>query len=145
MTDGLYEPPLYVTDAEIVERMGVGINSGRKELQKMRLHPKFPPRAIGGKRYWPSVVDFLDIWNGRPVVDAAAAPVEQPHGHAWAYLQEAKKGLSPEMARALDRDPILQAQIASDEERLANGGRRRPGYEQAIVRVAIGRLGRTLK
>jgi hypothetical protein len=99
MTDGRYQLPLYVTEAEIVERMGVGINSGRKALQEMRLHPKFPPRAIGGKRYWPSVVDFLDIWNGRHVVDAAVAPAEQPYrGRAWANLEAAEERLRRRMA-----------------------------------------------
>ena len=49
--DGRYQLPFYVTEKQIIERMGVGIHSGRKAIQKMRLHPKFPPKDIGGKRY----------------------------------------------------------------------------------------------
>jgi hypothetical protein len=61
------EPADYVTEGEIVKRMRVGMNSGRKALQLMRKHPNFPPKTIGGKRFWPSVVDFLQFWNGRTV------------------------------------------------------------------------------
>lgn len=67
------EPTLYVTESEIVRRMGVGIHSGRKAIQKMRLHPQFPAKEIGGKRYWPSVKDFLDRWNNRTLT----APSDQ--------------------------------------------------------------------
>jgi hypothetical protein len=69
---------LWVTDAGMIRRMGVGINSGRKALQQMRKHPKFPPRSIGGKTYWPSAVDFFDFWNGRRV-DVPGIPAEQAH------------------------------------------------------------------
>jgi hypothetical protein len=61
------EPADYVTDGEIARRMRVGINSGRKALQKMRQDPRFPQKTIGGKRYWPSVRDFLDLWNNRTI------------------------------------------------------------------------------
>src|SRR6266404_5149111 len=71
---------LYVTDGEIARRMGVGINSGRKAMQKMRRHPKFPPKTIGGKRYWPSVRDFLDLWNNR-TIDAHSISAGQEIAH----------------------------------------------------------------
>src|SRR6266446_3323796 len=72
---------LYVTDGEIARRMGVGINSGRKAVQKMRRHPKFPPKTIGGKRYWPSVRDFLDLWNNRTIdAPSISAGQETTHG-----------------------------------------------------------------
>jgi hypothetical protein len=75
------EPADYVTEAEIVKRMRVGIHSGRKAIQEMREHPKFPPKTIGGKRFWPSVVDFLNFWNGRTVDAPGISPgQEQPHG-----------------------------------------------------------------
>lgn len=75
------EPAVYVTEGEIVERMNVGINAGRKALQKMRLHPRFPPKTIGGKRFWPSVAAFLHLWNGL-TLDAPGIPAgqEQPNG-----------------------------------------------------------------
>ena len=75
MTDSLY-----VTQKEIVARMGVGINAGNKEVQKMRQHPKFPPKGVGGKWYWPSVRDFLDFWNNR-TVDAPSISAGQENTH----------------------------------------------------------------
>jgi hypothetical protein len=102
------EHPLYVTDGEIAKRMGVGINNGRKALQKMRLHPKFPPKDIGGKRYWPSVRDFLDLWNNR-TIDATGNSAGQEQndnaktpyrGRAGASLEAAKERLGRRMARA---------------------------------------------
>jgi hypothetical protein len=96
---------LWVTDAEMVRRMGVGINSGRKALQQMRKHPKFPPRSIGGKTYWPSAVDFFDLWNGRRP-DVPGLPSDQSHvslscmGRARASLEAAKERLVRDMARA---------------------------------------------
>lgn len=102
------EPPLYVTEGQIIQRMGVGRHSGRKALQKMREHPKFPPKDIGGKRYWPSVRDFLDLWNNRSI----AAPGNQAgqeqqdngktpyRGRAGASLEAAKERLGRRMASA---------------------------------------------
>src|ERR1700757_4921471 len=74
------EPADYVTDGEIAKRMRVGINSGRKALQKMRQHPKFPPKTIGGKRYWPSVAAFLHFWNGL-TLDVPGIPAGQENDH----------------------------------------------------------------
>jgi hypothetical protein len=99
------EQPLYVTDGEIAKRMGVGINNGRKALQKMRLHPKFPPKDIGGKRYWPSVRDFLDLWNNR-TIDAPGNSAGQEHhngqtthsGRARPSLAAAKERLGSRVA-----------------------------------------------
>jgi hypothetical protein len=72
---------LYVTEGEIVRRLGVGQNAGRKALQKMREHPRFPPKTIGGKRFWPSVVDFLNLWNGRSLnASGISAGQETNHG-----------------------------------------------------------------
>jgi hypothetical protein len=92
---------LYVTEREIVRRMGVGINSGRKALQEMKKHPKFPPKTIGGKYYWGSMVDFLDLWNGR------AKPLRQDANHepiarrrSWPEIEAAKERLGRDMARA---------------------------------------------
>ncbi len=75
------EPAIYVTEGEIVERMNVGINAGRKALQKMRLDPRFPPKTIGGKRFWPAVAAFLHLWNGLTLVAPGnSAGQEQPNG-----------------------------------------------------------------
>lgn len=99
------EPAVYVTEAEIVERMGVGINSGRKAIQKMREHPKFPPKTIGGKRFWPSVAAFLHLWNGL-TLDAPGncAGQETNNGQtthskrAWARLEAAEERLGRRLA-----------------------------------------------
>jgi hypothetical protein len=121
MTDGHYQLPLYVSNAEIVERMGVGINSGRKALQKMSQDPKFPPRSIGGKRYWPSVVDFLDVWNGRRV-DVRGIPAgQEDHGQtplmrrARARLAAAEEALGKRVAARLEDDQDLRAPLDKAE------------------------------
>jgi hypothetical protein len=96
---------LYVTDGEIARRMGVGINAGRKAVQEMRKHPKFPPKTIGGKRFWPSVVDFLNFWNGRSV-DTPSIPAGQEYnngqtthsGRARPRLAAAKERLGSRVA-----------------------------------------------
>lgn len=93
------EPADYVTDGEIVHRMRVGINSGRKALQKMREHPKFPPKTIGGKRFWPSVAAFLHLWNGL-TLDAPGIPAGQEQNHG----QTTNSGRArPSLAAAKER------------------------------------------
>ena len=137
---------LYVTEREIVQRMRVGIHSGRKALQEMKKHPKFPPKAIGGKYYWGSMVDFLNLWNGRagPLrQDASHEPIAR--GRTWREIEAAKERLGREVARALDADPDLQSFIATENERLANGGRRRPGLERAVQNLAIRRAQRAVE
>jgi hypothetical protein len=75
------EPADYVTLAVIKKRMGVGIHSGRKALTEMRKHPKFPKATIGGKYFWPSIADFLLIWNGLTVdAPGIAAGQENSNG-----------------------------------------------------------------
>lgn len=88
------EPTLYVTEKQIIERMGVGINAGRKAVQRMRQHPKFPPKDIGGKRYWPSVRTFLDAWNSH-TLDAPGNPagLETNYGKA-SYNGRARPSLA---------------------------------------------------
>lgn len=101
------EPTLYVTEGEIIKRMGVGINAGRKAIQKMRLHPKFPPKDIGGKRYWPAVRDFLEIWNGRSI----AAPGNSA-GQESKYGQTSHSGRArPSLAAAKE---WLGGRVASE-------------------------------
>jgi hypothetical protein len=107
--------PPYVTDAEIIKRMGVGINSGRKALQKMREHPRFPPKTIGGKRYWPSVRDFLDFWNNRSIT-APGNPAGQEHHH----------GQTPHTGRARPR-------LAAAEERMGSRLAGAAGHRQERV------------
>jgi hypothetical protein len=101
--DGRYTLPLYVTEGEIVKRAGWGIHSGRKLLQEMREHPKFPPKDVSGRRYWPSVCDFLDYWNKRPISTPAQAPASEPYrGRAWANLQAAQERVERRIARTAE-------------------------------------------
>lgn len=58
------EPAVYCTDKDLCRRMGVGLNSGARELKRMREHPLCPRRNLAGKTYWPAFRNFLDIWNG---------------------------------------------------------------------------------
>ncbi len=137
---------LYVTEREIVRRMGVGINSGRKALQEMKKHPKFPSKVIGGKYYWGSIVDFLDLWNGRAgPLRQSVSPEPIARGRIWPEIEVAKDRLGREVARALDADPDLQAFIARENDRLASGGRRRLVHERAVLHLAIRRAQRAVE
>jgi hypothetical protein len=117
------EPTLYVTEGEIVRRMGVGIHAGRKAVQKMRLHPKFPPKDIGGKRYWPAVKAFLDFWNNLSI-DAPGNQAGQEqnnaktkyNGRARPSLAAAKEWLGGrvDMSPGHRHGSQVQADIASD-------------------------------
>ncbi|MGM4885286.1 hypothetical protein AB8A20_07910 [Tardiphaga sp. 604_B6_N1_1] len=161
--DGRYQLPLYVTEKQIIERMGVGIHSGRKAIREMRKHPRFPPQTIGAKRYWPLVVDFLDHYHGRAVAGPAEAPASKPYrGRAWDNLEAAQArvekrielatanerrfaALEASIGRRLDpallRDPEIQSFLISEEARMARrGSRRRPSLEVAHVAQAEHRL-----
>lgn len=93
------EPTLYVTEAEIAKRMGVGMRSGAKAIQAMRLHPKFPPKTIGGKRYWPAVRDFLEIWNNRSIPAAGNSAGQEQDNGTTSHSGRAR----PSLARAKER------------------------------------------
>ena len=57
---------LYVTDAEMLRRIGVSEKIGRtavKELERRQVFPAKDP-LFGNKRYWPAVRAFLDARNG---------------------------------------------------------------------------------
>lgn len=161
--DGRHQIPLYVTEKQIIERMGVGINAGRKAVQTMRLDARFPPRSIGGKRYWPSVVDFLDEWNGRLVAEPATPPPHEPYRRrSYENLQIAKQRLNKRMedaavidlrfaaiansiGRILDpalmKDPELRAFLIAEDIRMANkASRRRPSLEASMIALAESRL-----
>lgn len=53
---------LYLSDAEIIKKMGLPINRGRIMLRALASQPGFPPKdkLLGDKRYWPAVKLFLD-------------------------------------------------------------------------------------
>jgi hypothetical protein len=62
------EPTLYITDAELIRRMGVPEKIARAALRQLD-HQKgsgFPKKQalFGGRRYWPAVKAYLDRLNG---------------------------------------------------------------------------------
>lgn len=50
---------LYVTDAELIRRLGIPVKMGKAMLQVLTREKKhgFPPplQTFGGRRYWPAV------------------------------------------------------------------------------------------
>lgn len=145
MPDGRYELPLYVSDKQIIERMGVGIDAGRKALQAMRLDPGFPTRTIGGKRYWPSVVDFLDRWNGRLVPAPFAAARDDPSHEQASAVERRFAAIERSIDRPLDpalmNDSELRAFLVAEDVRMSDkASRRRPSLEASMIALAESRL-----
>lgn len=66
---------LYVTDAEIIRRWGVGEKTGRVALTALEKTPGFPRKRqlFGGRRYWPAVKQFIDTQEGVSLSSPAAA------------------------------------------------------------------------
>lgn len=62
---------LYVTDAELIRRLGVPERSARAAIAYLDEHPRhgFPKKQKmwGDRRYWPAVVAFLDRNSGLTV------------------------------------------------------------------------------
>lgn len=71
MTDTLHAEPevtLYITDAEVIRRMGVPEKVARVALHELDRDPRrtgFPQkdRLFGNRRYWPAVRAWLDRHN----------------------------------------------------------------------------------
>ncbi len=57
---------LYVTDAELIRRMGVPEKIGRAMLQDLAKKSGFPRKQAyaSGRRYWPAVKEYFDKLNG---------------------------------------------------------------------------------
>lgn len=57
---------LYVTDAELIRRIGVPEKEGRAMLQDLAKKPGFPRKQAyaSGRRYWPAVKEYFDKLNG---------------------------------------------------------------------------------
>lgn len=67
-TDHSQRETLYITDAELIRRMGVPEKIARaalRELDRQR-QSGFPQKQalFGGRRYWPAVRAYLDRMNG---------------------------------------------------------------------------------
>lgn len=60
-------PGLYITDAELIELLGVPEDIARVTIHNFDTkHTGFPKKQamFGGRRYWPAVRVFLDNLNG---------------------------------------------------------------------------------
>jgi len=60
---------LYLSDAELIRRIGVPEKTLRSMLPGLEKHYGFPPKSpiFGGRRYWPAVQLWLDKHNGLTV------------------------------------------------------------------------------
>lgn len=60
---------LYLTDAELIRRLGVPANVLRPIIPNLENKYGFPPKQplFGGRRYWPAVKAWLDKHNGLTV------------------------------------------------------------------------------
>lgn len=74
MADTAYAPPdtsdrLWVTDAELIRRMGVPEKKARQAIRALDKEPRksgFPQKnqLWGNRRYWPAIKAYLDRTNG---------------------------------------------------------------------------------
>ena len=57
---------LYVTDAELIRRLGVPERQARAIIQALEQKAGFPKKQAlwGNRRYWPAVKAYLDRTNG---------------------------------------------------------------------------------
>jgi hypothetical protein len=70
---------LYVTDAELIRRIGLPEKSGRAFLHELVTnHPAFPKKQkyADNRRYWPAVKAYFDRMNGIVPDDAARSAAE---------------------------------------------------------------------
>lgn len=59
---------LFLTDAELIRRLGIPENIARDLIQEFTDKCGFPQKQklLGGRRYWPAVKDWLDRTYGSP-------------------------------------------------------------------------------
>jgi hypothetical protein len=57
---------LYLTDAELIRRLGVPSRSARALFTELENKHRFPRKdpVWGGRRYWPAVKQWFDLRNG---------------------------------------------------------------------------------
>jgi hypothetical protein len=81
----LAEPTLFVTDAELIRRMGVPEKVGRAALHVLdrTRDSGFPQKQAlwGNRRYWPAVKQWFDRSNGV----GSGKPREQTGGEPWRW------------------------------------------------------------
>lgn len=59
---GADQRSLFVTDAELIRRLGVGEKTARVAISELERRSGFPKKdkLFGDKRYWPAVVEYLN-------------------------------------------------------------------------------------
>src|SRR5438105_1431480 len=69
---------LYITDAELIRRLGCPMPIGRAAIRALDKDPRsrFPPKQklFGDRRYWPAVRAYFDAINSIPMGAARLAP-----------------------------------------------------------------------
>jgi hypothetical protein len=67
---------LYLTDAELIRKLGVPDRVIRPMLPNLESKWGFPPKSpiFGGRRYWPAVKAWLDKHNGLNVGLSETSP-----------------------------------------------------------------------
>lgn len=65
---------LYLTDAELIRRIGLPDKTARHIIGEAERKFGFPKKStlMGGRRYWPAVKAWLDRFNGLDQVDKQA-------------------------------------------------------------------------
>lgn len=67
MSDGeTIDQPLFVSDTELIRRLGVGEKTARVAIRELERNRGFPKKdaLFADKRYWPAVKAFLDRRSG---------------------------------------------------------------------------------
>lgn len=74
-------PPLYITDAELIRRMGVPEKIARETISRLDDNPAsgFPPKIKiwGDRRFWPAVLTYLEATCGLKI--DASEPRRERH------------------------------------------------------------------
>jgi hypothetical protein len=84
---------LFVSDTEMLRRIGVSKKIGRIAIRELEKRLAFPPKdpLFGNKRYWPAVRAFLDARGGVTTLPPRAiyTPNDAEHFH---YREQQREG-----------------------------------------------------
>jgi hypothetical protein len=76
-------PTLFVTDAELIRRLGVPEKAARAAIRELERRPGFPRKdpLFGDRRFWPAVIAFLAKRYGMATLSSTAPDGEENWGH----------------------------------------------------------------
>lgn len=88
------ERTLFITDAEMIRRLGVPEKIARVAIRELDRKPEFPKKDLlmGGRRFWPAVVHFFCARHGiaeRSGAGTSAGTWEEDFGNGRKYKVEA--------------------------------------------------------